>query len=147
MTSGNDFSIRPALTTDIDAIKQLADKHRNELGFLRRPALLRAIQRCELLVAQHRADLVGFIEYRHRQDKQTTLYNVVVHPEYRGLGVGRHLVFTLEKEAQEREKSLVLLKCPDDLPANQFYERIGYEKSNVEAGKSRRLNIWRKNLP
>ena len=146
LTSGNNIIIRLAITTDIDDIKQLADAHRHELGFLRRPALLEAIQRKELLVAQNGVGIVGFVEYRHRRDQQTTLYNIVVHPAHRKQGTGRQLVSELEKESLQKEKTIVLLRCPEDLSANTFYERLGYKKASVEAGKSRRLNIWQKTL-
>jgi ribosomal protein S18 acetylase RimI-like enzyme len=146
LTSGSKVKIRHAIPEDIDAIKQLADAHRHELGFLRRPALLEAIQRQELLVAQNRKDIVGFVEYRHRRDQQTTLYNVVVRPDHLRHGIGRDLVFALEKEAQQRNKLCILLRCPEDLPANGFYTNMGYEKVGVEEGKLRRLNVWRKCL-
>ncbi|MBE2199250.1 MAG: GNAT family N-acetyltransferase [Anaerolinea sp.] len=146
MTSGNNVEIRSALPEDIDVIKQLADSHKHELGFLRRPALLEAIERHELLVAENGVGIVGFVEYRHRRDQQTTLYNVVVHPQHRGHGTGRRLMTNLEQEARKLGKSWVLLKCPEDLESNTFYEHIGYEKVDMEKGKTRRLNIWRKIL-
>jgi ribosomal protein S18 acetylase RimI-like enzyme len=138
--------IRKAKPSDLDDIKILADAHRRELGFLRRSALLEAIQRQELLVAQNSSGIVGFVEYRHRRDQQTTLYNLVVRPDHLRLGIGRALTFALETEALQKAKSWILLRCPEDLPANEFYASIGYEKTNVEAGKLRRLNIWRKTL-
>jgi ribosomal protein S18 acetylase RimI-like enzyme len=146
LTSGSRVNIRPASTNEIDAIKQIADAHRHELGFLRRPALLEAIERQELLVAQDSSGIVGFVEYRHRRDQQTTLYNLVVRPDHLRQGIGRALTLAMETEAQHRAKSWILLKCPEDLPANEFYASIGYEKIGVGAGKLRRLNIWRKNL-
>ncbi len=146
LTSGNETHIRPASLEDIDGIKQLADAHKHELGFLRRPALLEAIARGELLVAQNGSDIVGFVEYRHRRDQQTSLYNVVVHASQRGRGIGRRLVLAVEEAARSRGKSVVRLKCPEDLPANEFYAQLGYEKRDVESGKLRRLNVWQKRL-
>lgn len=146
MTSGNEIEIRLAIPEDIVAVKNLADSHKHELGFLRRPALLKAIERHELLVAENGVGIVGFVEYRHRRDQQTTLYNVVVHPEHRRHGTGKQLVTNLEQEARKLGKSWVLLKCPEDLESNTFYERIGYKKVDVEKGKTRQLNIWQKNL-
>jgi N-acetylglutamate synthase-like GNAT family acetyltransferase len=146
LTSGSNVLIRPALPEDIDAIKRLADTHKHELGFLRRPALLEAISRQELLVAQNDLGIIGFVEYRHRKDQQTTLYNVVVHPNHRNHSIGKRLLFALEEEAQQRGKSWVLLKCPIDLSANNFYLHLGYLKVDVEQGKTRNLNVWRKNI-
>lgn len=146
MTSGSKIKIRHATPKDIDDIKQLADNHRHELGFLRRPALLEAIQRTELLVAQNSTSIVGFVEYRHRRDQQTTLYNIVVCSDHLRQGIGRNLMAALEREAKQKTKSWILLKCPEDLPANQFYAHIGYQKIEVQQGKLRRLNVWRKDL-
>lgn len=139
----DEISITKATPVDIDAIKRIADAHRNELGFLRRPSLLEAINRSEMFVARKNGNIVGFVEYRHRRDTQTTLYNIAVDPEYRGEGVGRVLVQALVKEAKERNKDYILLKCPEDLPANQFYLALGFHLYETEAGKKRRLKIWR----
>jgi len=81
-----------ATVTDLDAIKQIADAHRRELGFVRRPTLLAAINRQEIFIAKHNAQIIGFVEYHHRRDNQTTLYNIVVKADYRTQGVGRALV-------------------------------------------------------
>jgi len=146
LTFGNNIEIRPGRVEDIDAIKRLADAHKHELGFLRRPSLMEAIDRQGLLLAQNKIGIIGFVEYRHRRDQQTTLYNIVIHPNHRGQGTGYQLVLALEEEAKQKEKSFVLLKCPEDLLANGFYEHIGYKRIDVEPGKSRRLNIWQKAL-
>ena len=73
LTFGSDFMVRQASVEDIDMIKQLADAHKHELGFLRRPALLEAIDRQELLIIHNEACIIGFVEYRHRRDHHTTL--------------------------------------------------------------------------
>lgn len=146
MISGNDINVRKATENDIEAIKEIADAHRHELGFVLRPALLEAIARAEVFVAQHQTNIIGFIEYRHRRDEQTTLYNIVVKESFRSKEAGRQLMNKLENEATERKKSFILLKCPRDLPANAFYEHLGYQKVKEEKGKARRLNIWQKHL-
>lgn len=144
MTSGvPDITITKAEHSDIDGIKQIADAHRRELGFVRRPTLIEAIDRSEILIAKQNGNIVGFVEYRHRRDDQTTLYNIAVISGYRGLGIGNKLVQSLIAEARERNKKYVSLKCPEDLPANQFYEALGFHLYEVDPGKQRRLNIWR----
>ena len=144
MTSGvNEIVIVKATRLDIDAIKQIADAHRRELGFIRRPSLLEAIDRSEVFLAKKSDIPIGFVEYRHRKDEQTTLYNIAVMSEYRNSGVGRKLVERLKAESQERKKTYILLKCPEDLPANKFYSIIGFHLYETEPGKHRKLNIWR----
>jgi ribosomal protein S18 acetylase RimI-like enzyme len=144
LTSGvHEIIVTKAELSDIDRIKHIADLHRKELGFVRRPALIEAIDRSEVLIAKQNGNIVGFVEYRHRRDEQTTLYNIAVTLEYRGLGIGRRLIQSLLAEAKERNKKYVSLKCPVDLVANQFYEILGFHLYEIEAGKQRRLKIWR----
>lgn len=146
MTSGNRITIRKAKLTDIDAIKQIADAHRRELGFVRRPSLIESINRQEVFVAQNGDGLVGFMEFHHRRDLQTTLYNVAVNADSRREHIGRSLMQRLEKEAIEKGKSIILLKCPEELPSNSFYERLDYTLARTDTGKARRLNVWTKAL-
>lgn len=144
MTSGaSEVVIAKALLSDIDGVKQIADAHRNELGFVRRPTLINAIGRSEVLIAKQNGNIVGFVEYRHRRDEQTTLYNIAVVPQYRGLGIGSKLVQSLIIEAKKCNKRYISLKCPEDLVANQFYETLGFQLHEIESGKQRRLKIWR----
>ncbi|MDM8518553.1 GNAT family N-acetyltransferase [Anaerolineales bacterium HSG6] len=142
----SNYNVRKAQSTDIDGIKQIADSHKRELGFLRRPSLLASIERDEIFVAEADNKIVGFVEYHHRRDEQTTLYNIVVEPDHRGLNVGRDLVRTLILETQAYDKKFILLKCPTDLASNQFYESLDFSIHIVENGKRRPLNVWRKDL-
>ena len=147
MTFGvNEIVICHATVADLDAIKQIADAHRRELGFVRRPTLLAAINRQEIFIAKHNEQLIGFVEYHHRRDEQTTLYNIAVKADYRAQGVGRALVEALAIESQSRGKAFILLKCPIDLPSNQFYETLRFQQGMAEAGKHRPLNIWQLDL-
>ena len=146
MTSGNSITIRKAKPTDIDAIKEIADAHRRELGFVRRPSLIKSIEQQEVFVAQNGRGLVGFMEFHHRRDLQTTLYNVVVNADHRRENVGRLLMQHLEEDAVNQKKGIILLKCPEELPANAFYARLNYTLTRTDSGKSRQLNIWTKNL-
>lgn len=147
MTSGSvEVFFRKATEQDLDAIKQLADVHRQELGFVRRPTLLEAIRRGEVALTQNHQGIVGFVHYHHRRDLQTTLYDIVVAPSYRLAGVGKALVDYLVTEARSLGKEVIILKCPVELPANQFYKNLGFTRKSEEAGKRRSLNIWQFSL-
>ena len=146
MPSQIDYVIRKAVNSDLDEIKRIADSHKKELGFIMRPILARSIAQGELMVAVNGVGIMGFIQYHHRRDEQTTLNNVVVVPPFRKRGIGLKLIQSLEKEAISKNKSFILLKCPEDLNANDFYERIGYKEFDNETGKSRRLKIWTKKV-
>jgi N-acetylglutamate synthase-like GNAT family acetyltransferase len=145
MTSGNkgQFTIRKATLHDLNAIKLLADRHKEELGFVLRPALEKAIADQEIFVAAVDAEVVGFVHYHHRRDQQTTLYHIIVSEPNRLQGIGQALVNSLSQEASQFERKFVLLKCPQELPANHFYEDCGFVLVGTENGKRRSLNTWR----
>jgi len=138
----NDVVIRKATLADIDMLKELADTHKYELGFVRRPALIRSIERREVFVAENSAGVVGFVEYHHRQDAQTTLYHIVVCSEHRRLGIGRRLVQALVSDAYECNQRVISLKCPVGLESNHFYKQIKFLQVNVQSGKERALVVW-----
>ncbi|MFQ5758745.1 MAG: GNAT family N-acetyltransferase [Candidatus Bathyarchaeia archaeon] len=134
--------VRKATLDDLDVIKALADSHRYELGFVRCAALQRAIEQNEVFVAQNRQYITGFVDYHHRRDGQTTLYHIGVSPALRGQGIGRSLVMALYEEAQQRGSRTIVLKCPADLPANDFYAALSFHLIGEERSKNRPLRIW-----
>ncbi|HFD39725.1 MAG TPA: N-acetyltransferase [Anaerolineae bacterium] len=142
----SDPEIRQATMFDLNAIKELADAHRHELGFVRRPALARSIERGELFVAQNGQGVIGFVEYHHRRDGQTTLYHLAVQADYRRQGLGRRLVQALVHDAGQHSQEFIQLKCPVDLEANRFYQQIGFAQIDLQRGKRRDLAIWRLSL-
>lgn len=146
MSNQIDYIIRKAMDTDLDEIKEIADSHKRELGFILRPALARSIAQGELMIAVNGVGVMGFVQYHHRRDEQTTLHNIVVLPSCRKQGVGYKLIQNLENETISQEKSFILLKCPEELSANAFYKHLGYKLTNVDPGKSRHLNIWTKTM-
>lgn len=149
MTSGEikvPLRLKKALLTDIDGIKKVVDTLKHELGFVTRPALIESIHRREVYIAVIGSEIVGVIHYRHRKDGQTTLYHLGVTQSQRHIGIGRRLVAAMQRDAKRIGQSSLLLKCPVDLPANQFYQALGFELLAVEEGKTRKLHVWRKIL-
>jgi len=141
--SKNDCAIRKATQSDLDGIKALADAHKHELGFVLRPALAKNIGKNQIFAAANGTGIIGFVDYHHRRDTQTTLYHIVVAPEWRQHGIGKKLVEALQAEAAERSKERILLKCPQGLPANDFYRKLGFKLGATENGRRQKLNVWR----
>jgi hypothetical protein len=52
-------------------------------------------------------------------------------------------VKALSDEAKHFGKNVIQLKCPSELQANAFYERIGFQKIGQDAGRIRILSIWK----
>jgi len=138
------YRIRKATKRNIREIKKIADANKDSIGFVLRPALIEAVERKELFVAKALNNRVlGFINYHHRLDKQTTIYEICVKSRHRGKGIGCRLIKAVINESCSLGKDWILLKCPENLPANQFYHRVGFSHVSTQNGKRRRLNVWR----
>lgn len=144
MTSGksNQWLVRRGLPTDLDAIKRIADSRKNELGFVRRPSLAESIARGELLVAEEDGQVMGFVDFHLRRDKQITLYHIATAVDRQRQGIGRGLLAALSAMGRDMDASRVMLKCPADLEANLFYSTLGFTLHETQNGRKRALNVW-----
>jgi ribosomal protein S18 acetylase RimI-like enzyme/queuine/archaeosine tRNA-ribosyltransferase len=154
-----DVEVRLAKRSELKAVKRLADEHRHELGFVKLAALEKAIQERRLLVAVVPSSLVpcppsrvpriiGFVHFRCCKDGHATIYEIAVAPDWRGKGVGRKLVEAVCTHARLHSCTRLRLKCPIDLPANGFYQRLGFVRIGIEThdGNRRPLAIWELDL-
>lgn len=141
------FRIRQALADDVVACKKIADKHRHALGFLPKPVFSEAVVRRSLLIAETSSpngQVVGFVRYNHRKrGTETAIYDICVANTHKQQGVGRALVFAVADDCLQNNRESIILRCPENLPANQFYRQIGFEQLEIEEGRSRRLMVWR----
>jgi GNAT superfamily N-acetyltransferase len=140
----------------LHAAKILANKHKRELGFINQAILRKAILANSLLVVpllvdtaklegiavDTEAKVAGFVHFYVRRDSVVTLYSIVVAEAYRHVGMGRQLFEELVSVAYAHGKTEIRLKCPAELSANTFYERLGLRVTCVETGKCRPLNVW-----
>lgn len=120
-----------ATEDDIPLIKKAANKHVDELGFIGGWDFKGVVAKKHMLV--HR-DSGSFCHFHVRKDGVSVIYEILTTPAARGMGLGRAMVGMLTKP--------VRAKCPEGLPSNGFYEKLGFRKVSVDAGKKRRLNVW-----
>ena len=132
------MQVRKASHADLDGIKAIADANKDTLGFVLRPALAENIARQWVLVAESNSRILGFCNFRHRRDRQTTIYEICVSQGYRGQGIGRAMIEALAKECQ----SCIRLKAMQGIAANDFYRHLGFQLVGTEQGKKRVLNLW-----
>lgn len=138
--------IRGGTPSDIAAIKSIAASERHALGFVHRQSLQRAIDRDEVLVASRGGSLVGFCQLYRRADGVLSIYHIAVAKPYQGEGIGRQLLERVRADATTSHVSVIRLKCPMDLPANGFYDRVGFTNVRVEPGVVRPLNVWQQRI-
>lgn len=130
--------IRIATTSDIPAIKAIADPLRDQISFVRTGALQRGIDKRELYVAELDNQIVGFINWHGSRDGWSTVYELAVSPDFRGQGVGRNLLYAVPCP--------VSLKCTVENPANEFYQKAGMRKIATLKGKRRQVNLYEMNV-
>jgi N-acetylglutamate synthase-like GNAT family acetyltransferase len=71
--------------------------------------------------------LIGFARATSDWVYRATIWDVVIHPDYRGTGLGRKLVETvLSHPAMSRVERVYLMTTHQQ----QFYERIGFQTNN-----------------
>ena len=144
-------TIRLARENDVEGAKHIASQCSKELGFVNIATLKQAQEKGWLLVAAEwnfetdSDEVIGFVNYRIKQDKNCTLYDIAVKKEARRQGIGTRLLNRLKKivHYEGGEGAYIHLKCPVELSANTFYEKHQFTLLGVEEGKKRPLNVWR----
>ena len=127
-------AIRYGVPRDVNGIDRIARQYPRELGFVRKASLLEAMQRFEVYVAFSGQHLVGFVNWHKRKDGWRTIYEIAVHRDWRGMGIGKALMRAVGTP--------VRLKCPVDNASNRFYEGLGMQLAQREDGRIRALNVW-----
>lgn len=98
-------------------------------------ALHDAAQRGELILVDG-----GFCHYHLRRDGILTIREILVLPSRQGRGIGRAILEQLRAVPGAR---VIRAKCPADLPANHWYEAMGFTAAYIDAAKSgQRLYVW-----
>ncbi|MEP0912646.1 GNAT family N-acetyltransferase [Leptolyngbya sp. GB1-A1] len=72
--------------------------------------------------------LIGFARATSDGIYRATIWDVVVHPDYQGLGLGRKLVETLLMHPHLNRAERVYLMTTNQ---QKFYERIGFEENQT----------------
>ena len=132
-----DIVIRTGIKEDIETISKIASKYSKEIGFVMKVVLEESCETKTLYTVLYKNEIVGFCNFNIRnKDKVCIIYEICIDEKCRGLGLAKKTIDLLPKPIQ--------LKCPIDNKSNKFYEGIGFTKIDIEKGKKRPLNVWRK---
>ena len=151
-----EISIRPGTMADIDWMDLLQKKHSKQLGFFPRKQFEGYLEMDGVLVAECNGTPIGYVLYKDRysgRDDLGAVFQVVVEDEYR-----RHCVAAaLVKEVFERAAygcRLFCCWCAQDLPANYFWEGLGFvpiafrtgSRKKGKGGEPRMHILWQRRV-
>lgn len=114
------FHIRYATHADISACDAIARQYPKELAFVRKVSLQRGVENHSLHVAIIDNQVVGFVLYHRRRDDWQTIYDLAVHKNYSGIGIGRNLLYSVECPIRLKVKA-------DNETAIRFYKNAGMQ--------------------
>ncbi len=128
------FEVRASIEEDYSRLKQMA---LDFWGETQMECFEREYDVCDLPAFTAAVDeqMVGFLSYAVEEDAlNIVMLNVL--PEYQGAGVGKELVRTAVEEAQKGGLARVIVATSnDDLPALEFYQRLGFVIEEVVPGR------------
>ncbi len=77
----------------------------------------------------------GYCRWHLRRDGSITIYEIISQKP----GAGQVMLARLVAQ----KPVAIVAKCPTDLPANNWYERRGFQLDRIEPTRSgRQINVW-----
>jgi ribosomal protein S18 acetylase RimI-like enzyme len=133
--------------TCLEELKKIADSCKKDIGFVTTRILEKAINEKRIIIQKKDERIIGFLHFYHRKrDQQTTIYELMILPEYQKMGYGKELINELVRQSLILNRTIIKLKCPVDNFSNGFYKHLGFELIQTVKGRKRELNIWIKKL-
>ena len=133
------------VTPYVDVVRTSADRHRDELGFLRAGVYAEQAAQGHLWVAIEVGSdqLAGFLLYGGRFP-HLRIFQLFVRKDARSMGIGSSLIEELVKFGEENNFLTASAKVAAELPANSFWERNGFrivDQGRGGTSKGRLINV------
>lgn len=144
-----DTKVVPATLDDLKYITSLARKETHSIGFIPNTTYEKIIedQRATETIYMYyeNGDPVGFCYAAHNQQGVMRVHQICVQNDARRETRATELVM---ESVLPRDMSVVL-KCAEDLDANEFWRAIGFEKVNTlpaNNARKREIHVYHKQL-
>ena len=138
---------RPATPDDLAFVDQLRRRDSRALGFLSRSALAEKIRLGLVRVAVVGRRPAGFLLHGSMRRPEVRVFQLAVHPAFRGRGVARRLVGELAARSASAGARGLSLRCREELAANTFWHAAGFELHDLEPARRGALFVWVRRLP
>jgi GNAT superfamily N-acetyltransferase/predicted nucleic acid-binding protein len=126
----------------IDRARGLADAHRESFGFLPASAYTELAVKNRLWVAidEEAEELCGFLSFGGRYP-HVKIFQLCVIESVRRHAIGSKLIAELKEVSRATGVQTISARIAADLPANKFWERVGFRLIRQEAGGKTRDRI------
>jgi GNAT superfamily N-acetyltransferase len=109
---------------------RLALGHEHEIGFLPNTIYAPAALEGKLDICHGNGEPTGFL-LRGSFRPCTRIYQTLVDPDWRLNDAARSMVLRLIAKCAEKDTERLMLHCACDLPANQFWQNLGFKMTGI----------------
>lgn len=125
--------------TSVKEIQEIADQYKNELGgFLSPSLIIDAFLRDEIITVKRGLKVVGFLIHGSMKESAAVVRYTATHKSYVRQNIGTLLVDRLIQKAREANVAYIIAKVREDIPANKFWQKMGFAYTHFKLSKSKR---------
>jgi ribosomal protein S18 acetylase RimI-like enzyme len=131
---------------DIDFVKSLMRENSDSVGFIPTQGIKRAAAQNCLIVQRIKTKRVGYLLFGPVQHgKDVYIWQECVDKDVRRIGCGRDAFLKLYKRTVRLGAKGIRLRCAANLPANRFWQALGFRLVSTEKPINRRkrtINVY-----
>lgn len=126
----------------VEQVSCIADKNKKAFGFLSASVYEQMATKGQLwLAVNNDKELKGYLMFGGTMPT-LKVFQIYACESVKGHGVGRLLINALKDHARERHYHTVSARVASDLPANVFWEKVGFSVyRQVKGGKTKNRTI------
>lgn len=122
----------------VKEVQEIADQYKNELGGCLFPSLISdAYFRDEIITVKRGLKVVGFLIHGSMKESEAVVRYTATHKSYVRQNIGTLLVDRLIQKAREANVAYIIAKVREDLPANKFWQKMGFAYTHFKLSKSK----------
>ncbi|MDN3639907.1 GNAT family N-acetyltransferase [Simiduia curdlanivorans] len=123
-------------------VAEIADKNKGAFGFLSSSVYEQMASKGQLWVAINNSnELKGYLMFGGTMPT-LKVFQIYACPSVKGQGVGKRLISALKNHAREKHYHSISARVASDLPANNFWEQVGFSiYQQVKGGHTTKRTI------